>query len=66
MSIEYAAALRCDLCSGLVTITWGDRTSKALARKAAREKYGWRVDKLNRDICNAHPTLKPRKSDKEK
>jgi hypothetical protein len=31
--------------------------SKAAIRKKAREQDGWRVDKLNRDICGQHPRL---------
>lgn len=63
MSIEHHTTLRCDLCG--LTVAWDSQVSHTMARKVARQKYGWRRDKLSRDVCKRHPTLTPQKA-KEK
>lgn len=60
MAVEHRTALKCDLCPH--QITWQLPLSQTAARQAAKQKYGWRTDKLNRDVCGRHPKLNQRKS----
>jgi hypothetical protein len=60
MSISHRTTLACDLCPAAVS--WESSVSKTLARQAAKGRYGWRVDKLNRDVCQLHPRMNQRKT----
>ncbi len=63
MSGSGRSTLVCDICGD--ALVWSVPVTKKTARAIGKPK-GWRVDKLNRDVCEKHPTLKPRKTDKEK
>lgn len=62
MSVEskVVTVLHCDMLSCLSRQEFhGSRVpSKALVERLAREKAGWRKDKLGRNVCPAHPKLK--------
>lgn len=60
MALEITSELVCDICRVQV-VSWDGPISKTQARRVAKVKYGWRVDKLNRDVCHEHPTLKPQR-----
>jgi hypothetical protein len=63
MSVQHSTVLRCDLCPA--TVTWESGVSITAARQAAKQRYGWRKDKLGRDVCPGHPRLN-QKTEKEK
>lgn len=54
--------LRCDMPRCRAVCTWVCYLSRAAAERAAREKSGWRKDKLGRNVCPAHPKLKGAKA----
>lgn len=60
MALEVTVKLVCDICEVQV-VQWVQPISKTQARAVAKSKYGWRVDKLNRDVCHQHPTLTPQR-----
>jgi hypothetical protein len=51
--------LVCDLCPpDDASVRTGTYTTAAYLRRDARQRSGWRRDKLNRDVCPRHPKLK--------
>jgi hypothetical protein len=59
MSIERETFTKiwCDMDGCSVHIQWSSYVSKSMAEGVARVA-GWRKDKLNRNVCPAHPKLK--------
>lgn len=57
MTAEHQITLHCDMdvCPHGVRVL-ADTVTKA--RRYASQDHGWRLDKLGRDICPAHPKLK--------
>jgi hypothetical protein len=64
MSVQHTTKLTCEMCGR--SVTWPSYTSATGARRAAKEMFGWRRDKLGRDVCGKHPRLSPQKKTKEK
>lgn len=65
MSYSRTVTLHCDLCRE--ELTWMSKGTPAASLtvvRTAAKKRGWRVDKLNRDVCSYHPPLKPQKREK--
>jgi hypothetical protein len=62
MSIESSVktTLHCDMddCLASQEFTGSRVPSRALVERLARDRAGWRKDKLGRNICPAHPRLK--------
>jgi hypothetical protein len=52
VSRRVRSTLECDLCDW--AIIWKTNVSRTMARRVARTR-GWRIDKLNRDVCDRHP-----------
>lgn len=48
--------LNCDLCTA--RLDWKGLVPRIRTERLARERYGWRKDKLGRNLCQAHPKLK--------
>lgn len=63
MSYSRTVTLHCDICRE--ELTWKSKGAPAASltvTRAAAKALGWRVDKLNRDVCSYHPTLKRQKT----
>jgi hypothetical protein len=50
--------LRCDCCPTLLGMASEDEAQTVKEARAQARKAGWRLDKLHRDVCPAHPKLK--------
>ena len=51
--------LTCDMCPpDDASVRTGIGTTAGRLRQDARQRSGWRRDKLNRDVCPRHPKLK--------
>lgn len=58
MTATVSVNLTCDMCGGLLSLdSTPPYNTVTRARQAAR-RYGWRKDKLGRDVCPEHLKLK--------
>lgn len=55
-TVRTQGILVCDLCNEVLTVLGA--TSNTATRTYARQRQGWRRDKIGWDVCPAHPKLK--------